>query len=333
VGLAVVAAAGERPPTQETAPAARAELLKEIAASGQKIVAASRHEGRWDLYLFDPEGAEAKNLTGTADSDEGCPRVSFDGKFVAYLALDHARSYEDDRGQVCLLELATGQKTKIDGLDRAESLTWSPDSQELAVGWGAGERNRQGGIRIYSVGKKSVRKIAEDKVGISDIDWSGDGRYFVFGARDSFGLHWQIMTMNADGSNIHQAAFAPSGGFCHAAWSRDNRLAVNSNSKGLVLGAFDSARPLDLRKTPAEGWRTVLDNKVNPHNSNPRWSPDGGYLLWSMPPGRRPTKENINARNLYVVRVADGAHGPVGPAGLVVGTIDYDWIPAPRKPE
>jgi len=135
------------------------------------------------------------------------------------------------------------------------------------------------------------------------------------------------MVMNADGSNIRQAAFAPSGGFCHAAWARDNQLAVNSNAKGLVVGKFDPQNPLDLRKPPGDAWRTLIDTKVNSHNSNPRWAPDGRYLLWSR------AGKALNARELFVARAADGAWAPAGPKDLVVGTVDYDWVPAAKKPE
>lgn len=304
-----------------------ARLLKEVAESGQKIVAAANSGGRWDLVTFAADAAEARKLTDTPDVQEGCPRVSFDGRWAAFVELARPRSYEQDTGQVGLVELATGARSKAEGLDRAESLAWSPDSKELAATWGSGERNRQGGVRIYSPETRKTRTICGDKVGISDIDWSGDGKYFVFGARESFGLSWQIMAMNADGSNIHQAAFAAKGGFCHAAFSRDNQVAANTNGKGLVVGRFDPEKPFDLRKEPAGDWRTLLDVRSNPHNHNPRWSLDGKYILWSR------AGKNINARSLFVVRVSDGLYAPVGPKDLVVGTVDYDWIPAPRKDE
>jgi len=309
-------------------------LAAEVDASGQRIVVSSRHEGNWEIYSANAAGTEAVNLTNTPDADEGCPRVSFDGRHLAFVKLGRKRSYEQDRGQVFLFDLVTGERTKIEPLDRADALAWSPDSKELAASWGAGERKSKG-VRIYNLGTKEVRAIAPTAGGISDIDWSGCGKYFAFGARDSFGLHWQIMVMNADGTGIRRLAHARKGGFCHPAWSRANEIAVNCLVEGLIVARFDVEDPkytIDTRKK-SKDWRTLLDLAVNPHNSNPRWSPCGKYILWSMPPGKRPTRTNINSRRLYVVRAADGAWAPVGPKDFLTATVDYDWFPAPKKEE
>jgi Tol biopolymer transport system component len=309
----------------------QALLRKEIEDTGVKIVAAAESGKQWDLYVVNVSGGERRNLTQTLGKDEVGPRVSPNGNYVAYVEATRKRAYEEDQGRVRLLETATGKGVELSGLsalDRAEAVAWSCDSKELAVSWGADERNRQGGVRIFNLAENKVRTIAADKVGISDIDWSGDGKYFVFGARESFGLKWQIMAMNADGSGIRRLAFAPRGGFCHAAWSRDNQIAVNTNTDGLVVFKFDSQGTIDIGKKPSETWHTLLSTNINPHNFNPRWSPDGRYILWSMPPGKKPTRQNVNTRNLYVVRVADGQWTPIGVQDLIVGTVDYDWVPA-----
>src|SRR3989442_14626535 len=102
------------------------------------------------------------------------PRLSPDGKWVAYTVT--TSSLQDNRGvaRIWLAEVATGQSRQVTqgpGSDR--SPRWSPDGQTLAF-----LSTRQNGSQIWvlSLAGGEARRVSSLPDGVGELYWLPDGR-------------------------------------------------------------------------------------------------------------------------------------------------------------
>ncbi len=112
-----------------------------------------------DLYLYDIATGETENLTEGMEGYDTCPAFSPDGKYVAWLSMEHD-GYESDKNRIFIHELATGKKTDLteDWDYAADAIAWAPDSKSVLF-----LAPYQGGIPIFSVNIKNrkVTTVAE----------------------------------------------------------------------------------------------------------------------------------------------------------------------------
>ncbi len=84
-----------------------------------------------DLWRAGWDGTGRRALTRTPDSDESGPRVSPDGKWIAFLS---DRGDEDAKTQVWVMHAEAGEAEKLTDFPGGVSeFDWSPDSARLAV--------------------------------------------------------------------------------------------------------------------------------------------------------------------------------------------------------
>ncbi len=112
-----------------------------------------------DLYLYDIATGETENLTEGMEGYDTCPAFSPDGKYVAWLSMEHD-GYESDKNRIFIHELATGKKTDLteDWDYAADAIAWAPDSKSVLF-----LAPYQGGIPIFSVNikNKKVTTVAD----------------------------------------------------------------------------------------------------------------------------------------------------------------------------
>ena len=85
-----------------------------------------------DLYIYDLETAKTRNITkGMAGYDTN-PAFSPDGKYVAWLSMEHD-GYESDKNRIFILDNATGEKTDLtaDWDYTADAIAWAPDGKKI----------------------------------------------------------------------------------------------------------------------------------------------------------------------------------------------------------
>jgi dipeptidyl aminopeptidase/acylaminoacyl peptidase len=116
--------------------------MEEVAVSpeGDLVVFAAKKVGReaaWstdvDLWAAPPDGSrEVLCLTEANQAYDNQPAFSPDGRFLAWLAMDHP-GYESDRQVVIVYERDTNRIRRVsDRLDRSpSSITWAPDSRTI----------------------------------------------------------------------------------------------------------------------------------------------------------------------------------------------------------
>ncbi len=85
-----------------------------------------------DIYLFNLENGNVKNLTDGMPGYDKQPVFSPDGSKMIWLSMERA-GFEADKDRIFMLDLATNEKTYLDpGFDySAENISWTPDGKTL----------------------------------------------------------------------------------------------------------------------------------------------------------------------------------------------------------
>ena len=85
-----------------------------------------------DLYLYDIEAKTTRNLTEGMMGYDTAPTYSPDGKYVAWLSMEHD-GYESDKNRIFIMDVATGEKTDLttDWDYTADAIAWNPDGKSI----------------------------------------------------------------------------------------------------------------------------------------------------------------------------------------------------------
>ncbi|MCM1504374.1 MAG: S9 family peptidase [Muribaculum sp.] len=85
-----------------------------------------------DLYLYNLAGKSVRNLTEGMMGYDTNPIYSPDGKYVAWLSMEHD-GYESDKNRIFILDLASGEKTDLTANwdYTVDAIAWQPSSRGL----------------------------------------------------------------------------------------------------------------------------------------------------------------------------------------------------------
>lgn len=85
-----------------------------------------------DLYLYDLVDTSTCNLTEGMMGYDTNPAFSPDGKYVAWLSMEHD-GYESDKNRIFIMNVATGEKTDLtaDWDYTADAIAWNPDGKSI----------------------------------------------------------------------------------------------------------------------------------------------------------------------------------------------------------
>lgn len=149
------------------------------------IFTSDREDNQYDLYLlrsadlqrtqlFNTLKYEIERLTDT-EEDESFPKVSPDGKQIAYLR---------GRGQMVVADIEedgslNNEKVLLDGWDTAEGVSWSPDSQWLAYSLSGLDFNSEIYIHPADDSQEPVNVSMHPRSDYSP-SWSPDGSKLAF---------------------------------------------------------------------------------------------------------------------------------------------------------
>jgi WD40 repeat protein len=290
------------------------KLLAELNASAFRLVWASRGTNQGanaELYVSKADGSEPVNITNTADQDERIPRVCPASGRIAFVtaACMSGKLKRDNRnGKLAFMDL-DGKNREETEVESVCDKDWNPEGTKIAMNW---PDRKTGGFRIYDVKTKKTETLAGDKVGILDIDWSHDGKLFIFGTRKELGYRYTLLTMTADGTGMRPFHVGGDGSpFCHPCWHPSAMTAAWNSQQGLLVGDYDAS---DGKSKNVHALVSFKD--VGWEDPCPRWSPDGVYIAYISQPKR-----------LHIVRVADSARAELAiPKGWKLEVWDYDWV-------
>lgn len=194
-GLFVAAACAAQPVRDERV----TQLAKEVSGKGWLVYAArSKENGTWDLFLSRPDGSQQRNITKTADFEEGGPRFSPDGKKLLCRRFAKGTVVNHDlwgfQGQLIVAQ-PDGANPVVIGADRQYPwASWSPDGKQIAC-------LTQKRIEIVDLTTKEVVKELLRKGIYQQLFWSADGKWFC-GVANTADM-WTIVRMDADSGQLN----------------------------------------------------------------------------------------------------------------------------------
>ena len=140
-----------------------------------RVIYVSDREGPSHIYIYDFTNDSEKPLT-SGNSSEGSPRVSPDGKMIAY---------QRDRKQIVVLDLESKKERVLATADLFEQplgaerpLEWSPDSKWIAF-LSAGNRLFTNVTVVPAAGGEARPVSVLANVSSNTVSWSPDGRFIL----------------------------------------------------------------------------------------------------------------------------------------------------------
>ena len=262
-----------------------------------------------DLWMTSWDGRRSLRLT-TSKGDEGTPRWSPDGRYLAFLS-----SREDERevDQVWLLDRSGGEAERVTDLPGGVSdYAWSPDSKRLALI--ASDPDTAAATKPDTAKPKTAPPIVIDR-----FQFKEDETGYLDRRRDHLYL-FELATRKAQiltpGTYYEQApAWSPDGRSIAFVSKRRPDFDRTDNWDLYVVDATPGARPRQV--TTFEGPDMNPDWGGRPVS----WSPDGKYLAYVQ---GGPLKLIYYAGQKLAVVPASG-----GPPRIVTPSLDRNVL-SPR---
>ncbi len=148
-----------------------------------------------DLYLYTIADGTTRNLTEGMMGYDTNPAYSPDGKYIAWLSMEHD-GYESDKNRIFIMDTATGEKTDLttDWDYTADAIAWAPDCKSIYF-----IAPKDGVTPIFSVrlADKAVNVVADGTYDYASLAPLADGTLLTM--RHCMTAPNEIMSVSANG--------------------------------------------------------------------------------------------------------------------------------------
>jgi tricorn protease len=260
---------------------------------GNAVFFNSDRSGVFNLYRYDVDSGETRQVTHYKDWDVRWPSADADGQIVyeldGELHLYDARTGEDRALSIAVPADATASRPQtVNAADNIESQALSPGGERIAI-------VARGDVFSVPVEHGVTRNLTHSSNAHErEAAWSSDGKRLAY-VSDRSGED-ELYVQAQDGAAPARALTSGSAARYFAPrWSADDRrIAFADQTGGLYVIDVAGQRRIVVAKDPAD---LALDYQ---------WSPDGQFLSYSL-----------NARNgfssVYIWSAADGQSRRVTP--------------------
>ena len=244
---------------------------------GTRVLFASDRGDKRQLYLINPRGGEAEQLT-TLDESPGSYVWSPDGTSIAYTATDPRTDADKERekkygdfqvidgdmrmSHLWILDVATKKVRRLTtGAFTVGRFSWSPDGKEIAFDHRINGANANGGsanISVVNVASGAVRALVTLDGPDGNPVWSPDGTRIAFQSAmanpNYFYTNSHVAVIPATGGTIEDlsAAFDEDPGIIK--WTSQGIMMSASHKTWSYLYALDPATRKVTRFAPADDW-------------------------------------------------------------------------------
>jgi len=226
--------------------------------SGQVVFQSTPSGGTPELLVMDLDGSHVQTLAGGPAIYQS-PTFSPDGARIAF-----SSNRDGDFSIYVMNRDGTGVARVTGPGAYDDSPSWSPDGSRLVFSRSFSFGEALMVVNVDGTGETALTQVVTS--GYLDWPaWSPDGTKIAY----TGGGTPHIYVMNADGSGAMALPGFATDTVDHAAWSPDGaRLAVHNLAHGIVVINADGSNPVALLPGGAYG-------------TEPAWSPDGAYIVFT----------------------------------------------------
>lgn len=222
----------------------------------------------YDIYAFDPQTGETRQITDLRDTHEFNPKWSQDGKKIVHDVWNTDWSAHG----VYITDVKTGASAPLAGAEGGSYPTWSPNGKLIAF-----DRGADGDFRLFIVPSAGgdPKLVAEDAFMAT---WSQNSKRLAFhrpsdGSIRTVGLNGQNETLVVETGNA--PAWSPDGKWI--AFERDGNIwKVRVDNAGNPLG-----EPVQLTGSPFWEGRPTWSNNNKTIAFHAGWGRDTD--IWTVP--------------------------------------------------
>jgi len=273
------------------------------------VVSRTDEEGnayRTAIWVAALDGSEEPRQFTSGERNDGSPRWSPDGRWLAFVSNREGDDEKKAKGQLYVLPADGGEPRKLtDGKESVESLTWSPDSSRIAFA----RRVPDEAYEEEDDRKRAPRRFTRVFFKLDSVGWIGDRRKHVFVVDLDGGDERQLTDGDCENDN--------------PAWSPDGKRIVFWSMRGerWDVEFVEALYELELDSGGAEPKRL---SQPDESASNASFSPDGSRIAYIYAPedGTYPHHSQI------AVMKADGSD-----RRILTASLDRQCAPFPLARE
>ena len=254
-------------------------LRERLEALPFKVAYESYVDGNWEIFVADPDGSHAVNLTKTPDLNEHYPQISPDGARMCFVS-DKGEGREAVRS-LFVMDIDGQNRKKI--AEYAREPFWSPDGK--VIGYLDQEFPKFNVVDYYTKGM-NFYELATGKITphpnytnlhhLYNPNFSANGKWIVSTVHAGMGFDHTILLIEAHGNKIINLKIPG----CRPRFSPDgHQVAWGSDDNNIAAGPVDT----DSDEPSMGAWRVRIRDATN-KVYHARWTPDGQFLSFSRGP-------------------------------------------------